>query len=270
MNKTTELSNLPCFKHIETISPIYEGYSSHCFTIYADNKKYFVKNISSAQEVNASKIAAQQQISPRVVYHDPSWLVTEFIEGKSLALSEGSIEHKTLIAIQLMAQYHQTKNQSIPLEPNNIANELINNLNLSEMQKREFLQVAKQLSAPLVHCENLVCCHGDINFGNIIISQEGKPYLIDFDSVCKAPAEYDLAMFIAVNNLSKNDVPRVIECYRRNIHHNIDQSRLCNYLPFSYLINGLWYLHAYNCTNNLQLKTLAKQQLNNIPTLTTL
>ena len=79
--------------------------------------------------------------------------------------------------------------------------------------------------------------------------------------------EYDLAMFIAVNNIDKNQIHTIIDHYKKHSFAEIKPSLLNHYLLFCYFINGLWYMHAYNKTNLLKFTHLAEQQWQNIHTL---
>lgn len=36
-------------------------------------------------------------------------------------------------------------------------------------------------------------CHGDFHPLNVIVTQAGRPYVIDFANICKAPRQYDIA-----------------------------------------------------------------------------
>lgn len=255
---------LPCFSDIETIVPIIAGLSSHCFQINADSKTFFAKKITAENEVNISLHAASNNLSPQVIYHDQHWLINEFIIGKNLALEPQPIAKKTIIAIKLMAQCHQMTVKPIKLKPIMITSELIENTSCSNKQKTKLLQTAKQLSAQLEHTKHLVCCHGDLNFSNILIDPEENAYLVDFECARAAPAEYDLAMFIAVNNINKNQTSTIIEHYIKYAQIDIDLTLFNHFLDFCYFINGLWYTHACHQTKLDKFSLLAKQQWNNI------
>jgi thiamine kinase-like enzyme len=106
-----------------------------------------------------------------------------------------------------------------------------------------------KLIAPLVQSivqsssTNIVCCHSDINFSNVLIDANQQLWLIDFEYACEAPAEFDIAMFMAINNIPLTLFDEVIGLYEDKADASIDKL-LCNYyLAFSYLINGLWYVN---------------------------
>ncbi len=259
------LTSLACFNHIETIVPIVAGLSSQCYQVYADNKQFFAKQITTTNESAISIYAASQNISPKVIYHDQHWLITQFVDGENLvALSQLTLDEKIIIAIKLMAQCHQIVEIPIELAPKTISHELINNTHFSNLQQTELLQIANQLTSLLKRSENLVCCHGDLNFSNILITQTKNAYLVDFECTCTAAAEYDLAMFIAVNNLPKDKITTVVEHYKKHTLVTIDLPLLNHYLLFCYFINGLWYMQANHKKNLAKFTYLAKQQWQNI------
>jgi len=258
------LSTLTCFNHIETIVPIIAGLSSQCFDVHADNKRFFAKQIITSNESTISIQAASLNISPKVIYHDRHWLITQFIDGKNLSISQHTIDEKILIATKLMAQCHQIAVKPVELAPESIAHSLINKAHFPNLQKKQLLQIANQLTSQLEYTANLVCCHGDLNFSNILFSLKKEALLVDYECACTAPVEYDLAMFIAVNNLAKDQIATILEYYKVNSNIDIDLLILNHYLLFCYFINGLWYMDAYHKTDLSKFARLAKQQWKNI------
>lgn len=270
------LNTLACFTHINAIEPINKGLSSQCYLVKADNKKFFAKQITTTIEPIVSLLTAKNNLSPNVVYYDKYWLVTKFIEGKNLVESAQPIMEKSAIAIRLMVQYHQLlakQNKYIPkaaLNPKAIINDLIDQLYVSTTeiplklvkQKTELMVLANQILSALSNPTNVVYCHGDINFSNIILSTKKQAYLIDYECSCFAPIEYDLAMFIAVNNLPKKFIPDIAQLYKTYSFSNIDinLSSLNHYLQFCYFINSLWYVSAFHTSGLPTLTFLAEQQ----------
>jgi len=259
-----QLKTLTCFNHIETIVPIVAGLSSQCYQVHADNELFFAKQISTTRETATSLHAALQSISPKVIFHDHHWLITQYIDGENLAFSQQTLDEKILIAIELMSKCHQITDKPVELAPRNITHELISNKDFSSQQQAEFTRVANQLTFQLKQTNNLVCCHGDLNFSNILITPSNSTYLVDFECACAAPAEYDLAMFIAVNNIKEDKIPSIIEHYTKNSFIEVNPALLNRYLLFCYFINGLWYTCAYNKSHLAKFTLLAKQQWQNI------
>ncbi|MBL4940565.1 MAG: phosphotransferase [Colwellia sp.] len=255
------LYTLPCFSKVESISVINAGLSQKCYKVYADNKFYFAKTVSGNAEAKMAVPADTAGFSPSVFYHDQQWLVTDFIDAENLALNISNTKGKINHAIRLMVQCHQLNYQPAKLSAQTITNELINKPHFSALKKTELQQYAELVLAPLNNSKNLVCCHGDLNFSNVLIDQQKHTWLVDFECACLAPAEFDLAMFIAVNNISENKISGIITQYQ---HHffaaKIDHKLLYAYLTFSYFINSLWFTNSYNKRHEIALLKLHQQQ----------
>lgn len=266
------LSALPCFTHIKNIQPVTTGLSSHCYQVTADNKLFFAKKLTTTVESTASLLAASANLSPNIVYYDPQWLVTEFISGENLSTAQRSTHKKIVVAIKLMAQCHQLPNKVSELKPKATISALIDDIHnetlhcFFQLTRNQSLNItdlrtmANNILVHLSHDTPLVCCHGDLNFSNVMLSNTEQAYLIDYECACAAPAEYDLAMFIAVNSLKKQHITSVIKQYHQNTSVVLDLALINHYLQFCYVINTLWYLVAFQQSECPNFMFLAKQQ----------
>lgn len=239
------LNVLPCFTKIDKISVIRLGLSQSCFKVSADNKLYFAKTVTEDIEVTMAVCASKSGLSPTVIYHDQDWLIYNFINAENLAQNTSDIEEKIEHVIKLMVQCHQLTIKPTKLAPKNIINSLVNNAYYTSLQKSALLQFAEIILIPLNN-KNSVCCHGDLNFSNIIINQAQRTWLVDYECACTAPIEFDLAMFVAVNNIDSNEITTIIEQYQVQSPVNIDQQLLNHYLSFCYFVNALWYFNTYH------------------------
>jgi thiamine kinase-like enzyme len=256
------LSALPCFIQVDSISKIASGLSQHCFKVTADNKVYFAKSITDNTEVSVTQCAGKSGLSPSLIYHDQHWLVTQFIDASNLAQSTINTDDKINHAIKLMVQCHQLEVKLAELSTQDIIKSLLNNLHYPESQKIALLQLAKLILEPLNVSQNSVCCHGDLNFSNVLINQIHSTWLVDYECACIAPIEYDLAMFIAVNSLASNKITLIIKQYEHQSSVNVQPKLLNHYLLFCYFINALWYFNTYHeKTANDGANTESKQAL---------
>lgn len=255
------LNALTCFSRVEHISEITSGSSQHCFKINADNNVFFAKTIHSDIESKIALSAAIKKLSPSVIYSDEHWLVTEFINADNLAETMISSREKVNHAIKLMGRCHQLNEKPVELIPSTVMNNLITQSHFSTQRKNELSRLAKSILPPPHYAQNLVCCHGDVNFSNILIDQKHSTWLIDYECASSAPREYDLAMFIAVNNINKDKAPYIIKQYEQQFSLvKIDIKFLNSYLVFSYFINSLWYIHAYQSRDDIAFLHLHQQQ----------
>lgn len=240
------LSALPCFTQVEKILIIASGLSQSCFKVYADNKVYFAKTITDNTEVSVTECAAKYGLSPTVIYHDKNWLICNFIDAYNLAQSALVTKEKIQYAMMLMVQCHQLNSKPAELAVKEIINSLVNKSHYSILQQTALLQFAELILPLLNNSKNNVCCHGDLNFSNVLMNQAKNVWLVDYECACTAPIEYDLAMFIAVNNLDSDEITIIIEQYEMQSSVNVDPLLLNHYLLFCYFINGLWYFNTYH------------------------
>ena len=255
---------LPCFTQVDEISTISIGLSQSCFKVNADNKVYFAKTMTENIEVSIAMCASKSDLSPEVIYHDQDWLICNFIDSNNLAHSTLNTQEKINLAIKLMVQCHQLNIKPAELSEVDISNTLIRSEHFSMQQQTALLQLAKLIIMPLNNSINSVCCHGDLNFSNVLINQEDSIWLVDYECACTAPIEYDLAMLIAVNNLATDKVTIIIEQYEMQSSVPVDPKLLNHYLLFCYFINALWYFNTYhkniNSDNNRALLKNTEKQ----------
>ncbi len=264
------LSFLPCFNHIETIEQMHQGLSHSCFKVLSDNSVFFAKNIKDKQiEANVIKelITTKNNIYPSVIFQNKQWLITPYIPAENLAASKQPIESKIELSINLMVKFHRLNITLKPLKPFVIIEQLINKKYYSVEQQKEFIQTVAMLKESLL-CEknkkNAVCCHGDLNFSNILFNNiTEQTWLIDFECSYYAAVEYDIAMFIAINNINLNLLPIITEYYQtQEATTSINKKLVKKYLMFCYFINGLWFFNKIQNTENKTkpLLLLAKKQ----------
>mgnify|MGYP005810426893 CR=1 FL=1 len=266
------LSALPCFNNITQISAMTGGLSNPCFKVAADNNFYFAKFTNEQQlanELTLAKIAEFDGITPKLYYHDEQWLISHFIDGNNLAVEQIPLKTKIKISIELMIRFHQLTGSN----PEKINTETIETLNTREnfnglicpdydVNLIRTLNNIGSVIETLITSEiktssnNLVCCHCDINFSNVLRDNKQRAWLIDFEYACFAPVEFDLAMFIAVNNIPESEMCFIIDYYKQRTNSAVETGLLRHYLLYCYLINGLWYYNmSFDKTAVLQHRT---------------
>ncbi len=237
---TSELQMLTCFQSINSITPITSGLSCFSFKVVADGKEFFAKyidNDSLGNEIKTAKIAAQHKLTPEIYFYNTHWLVCTFIHGDNLASSKAPVQDKVKTAIKLMAKCHALKIDMIPLDIFDICRGLINDAKEGYYNHQQSLHLQsivpklQQLIEPnnLIDADDStedVCCHGDLNFSNILVNEKNESWLIDFECSLLAPAEFDIAMFIAVNELDKASLSDVIQQYSNQYNKHCPQRYL--------------------------------------------
>jgi hypothetical protein len=280
-----EIKALPCFAqgHCK-VAPLIGGESHACFKVTLSKnsveESYFVKSLAGHQETAEAEIAsnllaAAAGLTPEIIYHSSLWLVSVFIPGDSLAnFDVENVAHisinRVMIAMNLMVKTHQlTPAESHPILA--IEKLLVRQKNQPHVTALQHvalnITISKVVPNQADH-KDLVLCHGDINYGNIRLSESfnqdyslSKTWLVDFECSYLAEAEYDIAMFIAINQLDVADVDVVIQHYLQYSTVSIDNEKVRAYLACCYLINGLWYFEAASEKEHAEtLMVKARQQ----------
>jgi len=267
------LKSLPFFSEIQAISLLANGLSQTALKVTTPTQVFFAKKLSketACTEISCALLCAglntkdvseqgtNQQLSPQVIYHDQHWLVTAFISGLALVDANLNNDRKMSIALSLMVELHQF--------PQELAKHTIPLLDTTRSVKRlltkpaPFLisqgnsldKVTKSLSASINSLisdstSSHVICHGDLNLTNILIDDGQRPWLIDFECAHVAPEEFDLAMFIAVNNIANQHITKIVAEYMNLVPSYRPNGGLLNYyILYSLYINGLWYFDNIN------------------------
>ena len=249
------------------------GLSHHCFVVTAINlesqksAKYFIKSLSlhTSTEQNerlVAQSAAALHLSPNVIFQSKEWLVTEYIEGYSLFENQYPIADKIAVAMKLLQRFHQLSplEQVSSLSIKLLIEEQIK-VNAFSGEQEAFLLKLNQDINTFAQVSEPVVCHGDLNFTNILIDKQSKPWLVDYECTSIGSAEYDVAMFIAINNLSDCDFSYIFDCYQSQSNKTLNTALVQSYLACCYLINGLWYQErSYNVIENDQYIDLAYHQ----------
>jgi thiamine kinase-like enzyme len=249
-----KLCQLPCFNQLEVgnISVIAAGLSQPCFHIQYQHKNYFAKYLAVNRiEPLASELAANEGISPQLIYVGDNWLITEFIVGKGLDKSVQSEADKLTILLKLLAHCHHiahhnvdhhqylsssikstAKPWSLPkLDISSTIQQLRLQIQIPPSQELALNELSALLLKKLAQAESVainttqVFCHGDANFSNVIqanndINKQTCRYqLVDFECACLAPIEYDLAMLMAVNNIDLSKLVWIKSEYESQLMH---------------------------------------------------
>ncbi len=291
-----KLCQLTCFEQltVNNIHVIDGGLSQPCFQVDNKNSRYFAKYIiDSHVEARASQLAAIYQISPKIIYTDHHWLITEFKVGEGLDKGKRSEEENLTITLGLLAQCHRVPMTSagylkeIPLDPTRTQQEqamalrlpaldvvgtikqLLQTIELSDSQAHILNQLCELLRQNLMNATEQVAdlrqvfCHGDANFSNVfalentMVADDAKGYLlIDFECACIAPREYDVAMLMAVNGICLSNIEIIRRLYLRAsvaLNQQKNSLKIVDNAPDNIKINDDLSLGLVTCYHNLSL-----------------
>jgi len=258
------LRALTCFEEDIDISAITNGMSHTCVKVTTTSQSFFVKRLNpetANKEVYCSKYTATNKISPPVIYSDNTWLITEFININKIDENEPCSTNIISTGLSLMGSLHRlppiSTSSITPLNINDTLDTLINELNsLTPLQRTMLTNISHTITLRINQLKKLsrspnVLCHGDINYSNILSSDTKKAWLIDFECAQLGPIEFDLGMFIAVNNIPTEKVSAIVIEYRKITSDNkVNTELLTYYTLFSYFINALWYFDNFDTLNS--------------------
>lgn len=257
-----KIQQLPCFVDYDChIEPISAGLSHYCFKVVgisqpstektAEKRQYFVKSLihhcgTAANEIAVARQASKSGCAPAIVFQSSGWLVTEYIAGETLDNKRLPLNEKIVTAMTLLAKLHQIKptKDIVSLSLQELINHQIT-LSVFNDNTISLLHQINQQISQFNKVTNKVLCHGDLNFSNIIIDQQSDSWLIDFECSLTGCAEFDLAMFIAINDVSLDLLPFVVKQYQQasvgSETSSVNQRLILSYVSCCFLLNGLWY-----------------------------
>lgn len=170
-------------------------------TIYRDDNtciKVFNNDYSKAdvlnEALNQSRVEETGLNIPKILevtMTDGKWaIVSEFIEGKTLAqLMEENPDKKRSYIEMLVDIQLEIQSKSCPLL-NKLKDKMNRKISSCELDATTRYDLHTRLDSMPKH--NKVC-HGDLNPSNIIITEDGAPYIIDWAHVTQGNASADAA-----------------------------------------------------------------------------
>lgn len=278
-----ELTFHDFFKTLPTsVEAIKEGHSHLSFKVVCNNKQYFAKYIGDRCADNELAVLKKVSgdISPTLRYYDSKWFISDFLDYPtltSLLNTKPSLCKKiNSLAIKAMVDFHRY-NANIPAI--NFADLFIQ----APFITANTFAFIQSFIAPILASKNtreLVLCHGDLNFSNLLITDKTKNYfLIDYECSGYAEREFDIAMMMAINHFTYPQLPDVISEYtasyklirklnsttqkilNKNVYNKIVcADKVTRYYIFSLYINTLWYFTKYKESGSDYLLNRGEEQ----------
>lgn len=185
-------------------------------TVYKDNDKtikYFIENYSKAnilnEALNQARVEEGTKLNiPRLVEVtkiENRWaLVLEYIEGKTLAelMEENPDKLDEYLNLFVDIQLEVLSN-SVPLLTR-IKDKFARKIKAADIDDTTKYELLQRLESMKNHTK---LCHGDFNPSNIIITEDGKHYIIDWSHVTQGNASADVARtYLLFSIEGKSDV----------------------------------------------------------------
>ncbi|MDD3163397.1 MAG: phosphotransferase [Sphaerochaetaceae bacterium] len=182
-------------------------------TIYRDGNvviKLFGDGFSKSdilnEALNQSRVEETGLNIPKVIEVtkiDGKWaIVSDFIPGKTLAyLMEKNPDKMQEYLEQFVDLQMQVFDQKAPLL-NRLRDKMFRKISMTNLDATTRYDLQSRLESMPRHSK---VCHGDFNPSNIIISDDGKPYILDWSHVTQGNASADVARTYLLFKLQKED-----------------------------------------------------------------
>ena len=165
-------------------------------------------------------------------------ILMEFIDG-----DEPELENCASEVGELVARFHQLM-ENYPVEPVLHDKEFFIGRYLNFLRQKKYPRIAEyeELGDRLwERVKNLPrgICHGDLHRGNLLQNKDGQIYLVDFDTVCRAPFMFDVMVMCDMTdyfNLKQEDIKLTNEVYQKFITGYLDNHKLSREE-----IDSFWY-----------------------------
>jgi tRNA A-37 threonylcarbamoyl transferase component Bud32 len=182
-------------------------------TVYRDGDmaiKVFNENYKTAdvlnEALNQARIEETGLNIPKfreVVKIEGKWaIISDFIEGKTLAdlMAENPDKEDEYLELFVNTQL-EIQNKSCPLltKVHDKMNRKISETNLDATTRYE---LHTRLNGMKKHTK---VCHGDFNPSNVIITEDGTPYILDWSHATQGNASEDVARTYLLFKLAKKD-----------------------------------------------------------------
>ena len=193
------------------------GAKAKIFRVDIGNKKYVLRLLDEKlpierrrSEINAHKIGAELQIAPKIIYVDQrlSVMVMEFIEGRTLTRDDLNNVEIVKEVMKALKTFHQFLHEGQLVSRTKVA--AIQELYDRYQNKKGvvfpscFEQLYRNLQADFsdLKIEHRPS-HGDFNPRNILVTDQGRIYIIDWDQASIDHPFLDIAWlstFLGANN----------------------------------------------------------------------
>ncbi|WNC70463.1 phosphotransferase [Thalassotalea psychrophila] len=264
-------------RHVQVVK-LSNGLSHQCFKVTKQGVNVFLKvflkktDISAEQwqlQIDVQTQAANIGLGPKIIESSyvKGYLITEFIDGKSLRLTDLSLPHKLSHAAKVIYQCQQLKSSMSVFQPQSIISHLLTNAKLSDEKERRIKHLSDKLLSTLsIDHNRLVLSHGDVNFDNIMVYQQ-LPWLIDWEYCVLAEPEFDLGMCLAINNIDHHWHQSLISHFNSHsaeIQHtaySATPTKVTRYYEISIIINALWFYSQKHQVRKTSLGNLHQQSI---------
>lgn len=227
------------------VEPLSGGLVNRSFVLSGDFGRWLLRVNGSAPGIDREREAqvlaalAGTGLGPEVIRNDPDtgFLLYRYIEGRPWSNERARSAEGQRRLGGWLRQLHDLRCEGAPLNPLAALRSYL--AELPDAPEGRYANRARACFEALAACgfqtAPRVLCHGDVSARNIIAEDRGLR-LIDWEYAGAAPAEHDLAMYLAnqglriadANALLKAYAPSSPERFRRRLAVLVELARLLN------------------------------------------
>lgn len=249
-------------KPIVDIKETSYGVTNKNYIIETDSKNYFcriprdtfiIKNKDNEKE--AIEILKDEEFFLNPVYHDANILVTEYQENSKTFISNKNLSSIIEIS-KILKDFHSKKFQANsrfnPVETLERYSYQVEQFPIEIDKYAQLIEDFSKLYSP----DRL--CHNDLKEGNFLFTTS-KIYLIDFEYAGMNDYYFDIASFIAENDLDYQETVTFLKGYFTD--ENCDFEKLSIFLQFTDLLWYTWAWLSFERTGKEVYKSIAEEKL---------
>jgi len=169
-------------------------------------------------------------------------VLMEFIDGEEPELEKCAFE-----VGRLVGRFHQLM-EEYPEEPVSKGNDFFIGRYLEFLRKKNYPRIAEYEKMGKCLWDKVKDlpqgkCHGDLHRGNLLKNAGGQIFLVDFDTVCRAPFMFDIMVMCDMTdyfNLKQEDIALTKEVYQKFLsgysgYHKLSREEILSF-PYWVLI----------------------------------
>jgi len=209
-----EISSITQFEHALT-NDVY-------LVINQVNNRFVFKRLNQqARSVNDRKaellvqnLVSQYNLTPKVLAHNSAYKLQQFIEGS--LITTGSKQLPKLLANQLI-RIHQLPVEHAPKQRLFFELQQLKSQLKEPVDEKRFAAISELAEQLDSSCPFDTLCHGDLSENNVLLGDDNKIYVIDWEYAVIACPAYDLAFCYCINEYSDNNIKQLIETYYQQL-----------------------------------------------------
>jgi thiamine kinase len=240
------------------IRPLPGGLTNKNFLIKADNRQLVLRinsPISAALSLNRSaesqalQLADSAGLCAPIIHYDPQhqYLLSRYLHGNQWHINDPAALPRLA---QLLRSIHQLPHTDTVLNIADKAASYWRSIDKNSIFVGQLLTLQDQVTAliesdTIKYGENCLC-HNDLLAENLIQSEDGKLYAIDWEYAAMANPFYELAVIVEGHDLSKSQQKLLLSEYLCRPVDGNDWQRLFQWRVIYAYISVLWYAVQYS------------------------